>query len=391
MNVDFLGMSRNAFFVGVIFALLFSLLPNRYIHPSQAYLASVTPECVYEQWEPVSLKLRKEDELAEYFETLFKKKRLNGAVLVAEKGTILHQGAYGFANFRNKQPLELNSSFQLASVSKVFTATAVLLLVQDGLLSLDDSLTTHLPGWPYENMTIRHLLHHRSGMGRYMAVAAWYWKDWRKPMSNRDVLRQYVRKDPPIYFRPGRRFNYCNTNYVMLASLVEEISGKSFGDFMQERVFQPLEMEQAMVYSRVEDPEIPMEAIGYKVGRRGYYRAPNDYIDGVVGDKGMYASVEDLYKFDQALAYGTLLRPELVQQMKEYGGTRYKSRYGLGWRLKKREGRQLMYHFGWWRGFRSCFIRDPELQQTIIVLTNKDHPGRNLKFWEIYDFLQELE
>ncbi|MEM7658243.1 MAG: serine hydrolase domain-containing protein [Bacteroidota bacterium] len=384
-------MSRNVWLVGLFLTMVFSLLPNRYIHPSQANLTSSSAECINEAWESASLKLRKGDDLEAYFEQLFRKKRLNGAVLVAEKGTILHESAYGYANFRSKEPLELTSSFQLASVSKVFTATAVLLLVQDGLLALDDSVGQHLAGWPYENMTVRHLLHHRSGMARYMAVASWYWKDWRKPMSNQDVLRQYVRKEPPIFFRPGRRFNYCNTNYVILASIVEEISGKSFATFMQERVFEPLEMEQAMVYSRVADPEIPMEAIGYKVGWKGYYRAPNDYIDGVVGDKGMYASVQDLFKFDQALAYGTLLQPELVRQMQEYGGTRYKSRYGLGWRLKKREGRQLMYHFGWWRGFRSCFIRDPELQQTIIVLTNKDHPGRNLNFWQIYDYVQTLK
>jgi CubicO group peptidase (beta-lactamase class C family) len=372
-------------------SLIFTLLPNRKIHPSQAVVASMSVECLYEAWKEPSLRLLKGRELATYFEELASKRKLNGTVLVAERGTILHQGAYGYADLREKEPMKLESAFQLASVSKVFTATAVLLLVQEGKLGLDDLLSDHLKGWPYEDMTVRNLLNHRSGMGRYMAVASWYWKDWRRPMSNADVLSQYVRKKPPIYFWPDRNFNYCNTNYVILASLVEEISGQSFADFMQERVFDPLKMKQAMIYSRVEDPLIPEEAIGYKAGRRGFYRAPNDYIDGVVGDKGMYASVMDLYKFDQALYEGEFLRRDLVESMGEYGGKRRRSAYGMGWRIKKRDGRKILYHFGWWRGFRTCFIRDLEKEQTIIVLTNKDQPGLNLKYWDIFDELQTLD
>lgn len=385
-------MRRIRVWVVGIATILLALLPNRKIHPSQAMVGIMDATQMWKDWEDVSLRLLKGEKLEEYFQGLHASRRFNGAVLIAEQGTILHQGAYGFSHFPSRRPLTLESSFQLASVSKVFTATAVLLLYEDGLIQdLDDELCSYLPGWPYEKMTIRHLLQHRTGMARYMAVASWYWKDWKKPMANSDVLHQFVKHDPITFFRPGRRFNYCNTNYVILASLVEKLSGQSFAEFMKERVFEPLEMDQAMIYSRVQDPIIPHEAIGYKAGWRGYYRAPNDYIDGVVGDKGMYASVMDVFKFDRALTEGRLLKESTLFEMAQQGGKRWKSNYGFGWRLKKMDGKQIMYHFGWWRGFRTCYIRDVEDDRTIIILTNRDHPGRNMKYWNIYHKLESWD
>ena len=349
---------------------------------SQARIEAMAPSHLWGQWGDVSLRLIKSARLEAYFRDLARRHRFSGTVLVAEQGTVLYQEAFGEADLAQGLPVTDSTAFQLASVSKVFTATAVLKLYEEGRLDLDDEVATHLPGWPYAGMTIRHLLHHRSGLARYMAVASWYWKNWRDPLPNAEVLRQYVRHRPVHFFRPGRGFNYCNTNYVILACLVEQVSGRPFAQYMREEIFEPLDMRQAMIYSRVTDPDIPQEAIGYKAGRRGYYRAANDYIDGVYGDKGMYASALDLWKFDRALAEGRLLRPEtqaLAATRPDQG-----SPYGLGWRLRRYRGQDLTYHFGWWRGFHTCFIRDQAQDRTLIILSNRDQPGRNLRFWQVF-------
>lgn len=329
------------------------------------------------------LRILKQPGIDSIFTHLHQKRRFNGTVLVMQEGETLYKKSFGFANLRTKERLDEHSAFQLASVSKIFTATAVLLLQQDGLLNIDDNLTEHLPGWPYEKMTIKNLLNHRSGMARYMAVASWYWKNWRTDMSNDDVLKQYVRHKPPIFFRPNRNFNYCNTNYVILASLVEKVSGKPFEVFMKERVFEPLEMNDAMIYGRGQNMEIPHEAIGYKAGRRGYYKAPNDYIDGVWGDKNMFASISDLEKFEDGLRKHELLDETHTELMFEPGSGRRRYNYGLGWRLRRGE-QSFMYHFGWWRGYRTCYLKDPENDLTLIILTNRDHPGLNVDYWKVY-------
>ena len=325
-----------------------------------------------------------------YFEYLHKKRRFSGAVYIVEDGNVIHNKAYGFANLRRERPITTTTPFQLASVSKIFTAAAVLVLYEDGKLNFDDKVSEHLEGWPYEEMTIRHLLNHRSGLARYMAVASWYWKDHLKPLTNKDVLSQYVKNKPVHFFTPGNGFNYCNTNYVILASLVEKLSGKSFGEFMQERIFDPLNMDNATIYSRGHTPEVEDQALGYKGGWRGYYVAPEDYLDGVYGDKGMYASIEDLAKFDQALYNYTLVKKETLDQAFAPGSKRRSSNYGFGWRMRPWKYDNLVYHFGWWRGYRTCFIRDLERKLTVIILTNRDHPGYYVNYWDVYERVKEL-
>lgn len=329
------------------------------------------------------LRILKQPGIDSIFTHLHQKRRFNGTVLVMQEGETLYKKSFGYANLRTRKVLDEHSAFQLASVSKIFTATAILVLQQEGLLNINDNVKDHLPGWPYENMTIKNLLNHRSGMARYMAVASWYWKNWRKDMSNDDVLRQYVRHKPPIFFRPNRNFNYCNTNYVILASLVEKVSGIPFEDFMKQKIFEPLEMEDAMIYGRGQDMTIPHEAIGYKAGRRGYYKAPNDYIDGVWGDKNMFASISDMEKFEIGLRNNQLLDQTHTELMFEPGSGRRRYNYGLGWRLRRGE-QSFMYHFGWWRGYRTCYLKDPENDLTLIILTNRDHPGLNVDYWKVY-------
>ena len=336
------------------------------------------------------MRILKEDSIDSLFQYYHKRRRFNGAVLIAQHGEILYEKAFGYAKKHTREPLSLNHAFQLASVSKIFTATAIMLLYQDGKLDFDDELSKHIPGWPYEKMTIRNLLNHRSGMARYMAVASWHWKKRRTPMSNDDVLNQYIKHKPITFFRPNRGFNYCNTNYVILASLVEEVSGMPFNEFMQKRIYEPLKMDDAMINRRGSDVPIPREAFGYKAGRRGYYKAFNDYIDGVWGDKNMYASVRDLYKFEVALQEGELISPSTLEKAYTPGSKWRRNNYGFGWRIKTGDN-PLYYHFGWWRGFRSCFIRDLKNNLTIIILSNRDHPGLNINYWNLYNKILNME
>lgn len=353
----------------------------------------LNPDSLWCKWEYESILSLRVGKIDQSFKKLQKKRRFNGTILIAEDGHIIHKGAYGYANMRTKDTLSIHSSFQLASVSKIFTATAILLLYEEGKIDLDDEVRTHIKGFPYKDMTIRNLLNHRSGMGRYMATAGKYWKTWREPMDNDDVVYQYRRYKPPIFFTPDNGFNYCNTNYVFLASLVESVSGLSFAEFCQKRIFEPLDMKNSIIYSRKTDPDIPNEAIGYKASWRGWRKAANDYIDGVVGDKGMYSSAYDLFLFDQALRKNTLLKPETLELAYTPGSPftrrRYQN-YGLGWRID-RYRQDVPYHFGWWRGFRTCFIRDLTQDRTIIILANVDIPGRNLRYWDVYKYVTSMD
>lgn len=325
--------------------------------------------------------------LKSYFEKAYAQKRFHGVVIITEKDKILHQGAYGYANLSRKDTLSMESSFQLASVSKIFTAVAIMILYEDCKLDFEDKVQQHLPDFPYEKLKIKHLLNHRSGLGRYMAISGKYWKKrWREPLSNKEVYRQYSKYKPVTYFNPGNGFNYCNTNYVFLASIVEEISGLSFGEFCRQRIFEPLGMDQSVIKPWGSEVEVPNEVVGYKRRWRGWRKAANDYIDGVVGDKGMYASVQDLYKFDQALNKHVILQPSTIEQAFSPGSPVRFNNYGFGWRLKA--GKEVLpYHFGWWRGFRSAYIHDYEHDRTVIMLCNKDISGLNRRFWDIYDFI----
>jgi CubicO group peptidase (beta-lactamase class C family) len=326
---------------------------------------------------------RNNSQLDSIFTRMHRKKRLNATVLVAEKGKILHMGAYGYGNFDQKDTLDVHANFQLASLSKIFTATAVMLLQEDGLIDFDDPVKMHLPEFPYEKITIRHLLNHRSGMSRYMWVAAQYWKTWQIPMSNQDALNQFSSNKPVVFFQPGRRFNYCNTNYVFLASIVERVSGIPFDVFVAKRIFDPLEMENSIVYSRLFSFDVPDAVNGYKGSWKGLRVAATDYLDGVMGDKGVYSNVADLYQFDRALYENRLLRPETLEEAYRPGTPNRASNYGFGWRMKLGKNK-IVYHFGWWRGFKGCFIRDLRQERTLIILSNVDAPGYQVPYWEVF-------
>ena len=276
------------------------------------------------------------------------------------------------SDFRKKDSIKINTSFQLASITKPITAVAVLMLFEKGLLSLDDKVKKFFPGFPYEDITVRLLLSHRSGLPEYMYFEENYWPSRHKTMHNDDVLAVMIEHKPPIYYIPDYRYNYCNTNYALLASIIEKVSGMSYSLFMQKRIFEPLEMNNSAVYDRTNSSEIKNGATGYsKRGRR----AENSYLNGVVGDKGIYTSIEDMFKFDQALYNGILLNDSTQQLAYQpaHKDLRIWDNYGFGWRIDASEpNKRVVYHSGWWKGFRTYYIRKIDEQKTIIVLTNTE-------------------
>jgi len=334
---------------------------------------------------------QKADELQKRFNRLNKKGIFNGTVLYSEHGEEVYKGAFGYEDFRKKTKLQQNSAFQLASVSKMFTAYAIMILKEEGKLSFDDTLTHFIPEFPYYGITIRQLLNHRSGLSRYMSLADKHW-DVNKSIRNEDVIKLFVDYKPAPYFRPNNGFHYCNTNYVLLASVAERISGQEFDDFVKERIFNPLGMSESFVYHMENDSaisyQVPVGVPGYRLSRRRLVKVGDYYLNGVMGDKGVYSSVEDLFKFNLAFDNGFPVKKETLQEAFLSGSPKYYNRkdgYGFGWRIKD-DMDSTAYHFGWWKGFRTYFIRDMENERTLIALTNT-HQGVSSKV--IWDMIKD--
>ncbi len=312
----------------------------------------------------------------------------SGTILVAKGGEIVHSGAYGLANDQTGEKITLESVFQLASVSKMFTATAIMMLYDEKRLSFDDRLSDHIPAWPYKSMTIRHLLSHQSGLQRYDGLSRNVW-DARKFMSYVDVLDMFIQKNPPLNFSSGNDFAYNNTNYVILSALVEYLVQMPFEQYLETRIFQPLGMLNTYFCNHTERLTKANHTIGYKKSGWRSRPAEGDYLDGVYGDKGLHSTVIDLYKFDRALAEGRVLNPATLSMAYEPIASSGKGRsYGFGIRMKE-HWLGLGYHFGWWRGYRTAFIRDLQADQTVIVLSNRDNPNRVVNFWDAFYLLND--
>ena len=302
---------------------------------------------------------------------------LNGVVLYAEQGKVIYEKAFGWRDLtqRHKDSLRIDDAFQLSSDSKMFTAEAVMLLKADGKLDYDDDVRKHIPEFPYEGVTIRMLLTHRSGLPRYDSMADEFWPDRRKPFSNEALIKMLIDKKPEPYGQPDGAYFYNNINYALLATVVERASGQHFEDFMRERVFEPVGMNNSYIFSMREETEVSMyvstEVQGHDLYRKGPVKTQNDYLNGVMGDKIMYSTVEDLWRYNQALDAHLLLPDSLQAEAFMPGSPEWKNgeNYGFGWRLSQ-EYPDLYYHFGWWKGYRSAIIRNERLKRFLVVLGN---------------------
>lgn len=326
------------------------------------------------------------EKLDSIFTFLHNKKGFNGTVLVTKYDQPIYKGAFGYADFRQKDTLTTQTAFQLASVSKQFTAMAIMILKEKGKLSYDDSVQQYIPDFPYQGITIRQLLTHRSGLSNYTYFSDELWPDRKVPITNEDVLDLMAKHQPRVYYQPDTRFDYSNTGYFLLASIAEQASGIPFSSFLQKYIFEPLEMTNTFTFSDSIPAGTDKVAIGHTRGKRK--RNP-DYLDTVLGDKGIYSTVEDLYKWDQALYTEKLVKKETLEEAFTGAGVRKKRKedYGFGWRILSLDsGDTVVYHAGLWHGYTSYLLRNPKDHSALIVLSNL--PNGSLRYVkELQEFL----
>ena len=307
----------------------------------------------------------------EFAQKLFGNGRLNGSLLVAKNGEIIYEQYSGFRNPRsNIDSITPTTPFHLASVSKTITAMAVLKLAQEGKIRVDEQLSVYLPQFPVAGVTIKSLLNHRSGLPNYVHYMEKLGWDKKRAITNQDVFDFIVARHQDIDIAPPNRgFSYSNTNYALLALLIEKVSGQSYGQFLHTNFFEPLGMKDSYAFT-IADSARALPSY-FNNGRQYAF----DFLDLVYGDKNVYSTVRDMLKFDQALYSGKFVNKQLLDSAYtpysfEKPGTH---NYGLGWRmLLLKNGKKVIYHNGWWHGNRTAFYRLIDENVTIIAFCNND-------------------
>ena len=306
-----------------------------------------------------------------FFTAISDNNDFNGTVLVTDKDKIIYKKAFGYANFKTKEALTENSIFQLASVSKQFTAVSIMMLHEQGLINYQDDVTQFFPEFPYKGITIKLLLSHRSGLPNYMYFCDEFYKNKQIAITNAGMMDLMIKYKPQAYFLPDKKFNYCNTNYCILAAIVEKVSNVSFAHFVSERIFKPLGMNYSYIGNEDSTKFAQYVANGHDESNKPIAW---DYMDGILGDKGVFSCVNDLNKWDMALYSGKLIKETtLAEAMKPANQDMIGSRnYGYGWRIKfLADNTPLYYHGGWWKGYNTYFMRNPKDHSSIIILSNK--------------------
>jgi CubicO group peptidase (beta-lactamase class C family) len=291
------------------------------------------------------------------------------AVLVLEGGVPVLRRAYGLADLERGVPVTAASNFRLASMTKQFTAAAILLLAEERRLALDDPVRKWLPSLPpaTEAVTLRHLLTHTSGLIDYEDLMP---ADAVRQVHDADVLRLLEREDRS-YFPPGSQYRYSNSGYALLALVVGRASGRDFASFLRARIFIPLGMYASVAYEAGVS-EVPHRAFGYSPSGSSWRRTDQSLTSAVLGDGGVYSSIDDLAKWDAALYDTRLLTRESLREALS-GATDTDDpevRYGFGWRVTG----ETLWHSGETLGFRNVIVRYPARHFTVIVLTNRDEP-----------------
>lgn len=310
---------------------------------------------------------------------------LNGNVLVAEKGKIVYQKSFGYADFKQKTPLTAESVFNIASVSKQFTAAAVMIAVERGLLSLDDPLAKYFPEIPYDGITIRQMLTHTSGLPEQNEFMFKYWQS-ADPITNKDMVEYLIKYKPDAAFKPGEDFKYCNTGYSLAAMIVEKVTGERFQAFVTEEIFEPLGMRQ----TRFLNPQpgnyktIPNQTENYIADTEGKEYLPPQEIaiyrnavamTGLVGAGNIYSTAGDLMKWQESLKTGKILKRASIEQMQSAqvsGSVDGSDAYGYGFAIKAVYGDTKVFHYGGTLGYWNSLQHFQNADRTIIVLTNNE-------------------
>jgi len=369
------------FFAFLFFLGIFSFIANT---SSSKDIVVETEQLLPEQLEEIPVNLvvhypkkattKVRSKLDSLLKRIHKRHDFHGAVLVAKNKKIVYQNQIGTADFKKKTLLNKESVFQLASVSKQFTAAAIMLLQQRNQLKLTDTVNTYFPNFPYKAVTIKTLLNHTGGLPKYFWIAEHKWQQKKAP-SNNEMMELLTTSNVQRFFKPGRNFDYSNTGYFVLASIVEKISGTSFSSFLKQNIFEPLQMKNSYVYSFENDSIRDNQLDGYRLHRGWrHVKIPSTVNDAIVGDKNVYTTAEDLFKWTQGLNSGNLLTKKSLALMFTKGETIYgrKVPYGFGFRIDNKD-KNSIYHYGKWNGFSTGLTTYLEDDLVVIVLEHTSY------------------
>ncbi|MBI3219467.1 MAG: beta-lactamase family protein [Bacteroidetes bacterium] len=320
----------------------------------------------------------------------------SGVLLLAKKGKPVYHKAFGFRNFETKAPVDTASIFELASVSKQFTAAIIMMLKEENLLSYDDQIEKYLKYLPYKNITIRQLLNHTSGLPDYQAIMDEHW-DKSKVANNEDILEYLKKYHPPVLFAPGEKYNYSNTGYVLLASIAEKASEKDYIQLCRNRIFTPLAMSSTNIRTLAEKAAIENFALGhiFVEEKQRFIRADSfpssNYTIWLGNRKGpgrISSTTFDLLKWDQALYTNQVLKQETLEEAFSPAKLNNDSLsyYGFGWEIKPDGEGKIVLHTGDNPGYKTEIIRHLGENKTLIILCNNAHR----KFPELVTALNSL-
>ncbi len=299
--------------------------------------------------------------------------RFQGVVLVAFKNQVIFEKAYGYEDPIHKKKLSKDASFELASVSKQFTAASILKLSEQGKIDLDKPIKAYFPDFKFENVTIQNLLKHSSGLWDYMYLTEAYWSKSHAP-NNCEIIELINNHQSSLSFRPGSRFRYNNTNYALLVTLVEKIRGQTFESYLQDNFFQPFCLENT--YVGVQSRKLQGVISAFQPYRRGFIKLPPSFHNSALGDKGIHATANDLWLWFKALKNYQSISQESIDKM--FNLDSYNDyEYGMGFRTQQnRVGELEIYHDGLWDGFRNGLHYFPEKELTFIVLSHTQNKGK---------------
>ena len=297
----------------------------------------------------------------------------SGGFIVVKNGRVIYEDYKGFANLKTGKKIDATTPIHLASVSKVLTATAILRLVQQDNITLDQKVTDWLPKFPYKSTTIRTLLNHRSGLQHYANFPGLMKKNWnrKKVLTNQDIYNLLAQNKFRLKTPNDTHFDYCNTNYVILALIIEKATGLNYRQAMQELIFKPLGMTNSYVFNYEKDRETASKSY------RGTTIFPWDQFDDLYGDKNIYSTPRDLVKFDMGTYSPEFIKPELIQEAYFGYSTIHVAKpikdYGLGMRMRflPPNNEKMIYHNGWWHGNNTSFIPVKKDTITVVCLGNK--------------------
>jgi CubicO group peptidase (beta-lactamase class C family) len=341
---------------------------------------SVTTACTQEKDERIK-------QLDDFFTKAYTEGKLNANILIAEKGVPVYKKSFGKADRAKNLDLNDESIFELASVSKQFTAMGIMLLKKQGKLSYDDSLRKFFPELPYHSITIRQLLNHTSGMPDYMGEFSKYW-DSSRIATNDDMIALLAKYKPDTLFAPGSKWEYSNTGYALLASVIEKASGKKFGDYLRQNIFKPLGMDKTRVFRRrYEKASLDNYAYGYLQDPvTNKYLLPDSIpetatmvytLDGIQGDGVVNSTTGDLLKWDRALYTDRLLNKDEIAEAFRPGilNNGKPTAYGFGWMIgQSKDFGAFVQHSGGWPGYTTFIERHTDSDKTIIILQNNGKP-----------------